>query len=312
MTTALPEIYTQIELFRKNLPAYLFAPDTIGTMHKTTVLDAVKRRYIQPNSPANLRWLVYDVDRPTASIDWYDKPCPPPNIVAMNRENGHAHFFYGLEVPVWRQYGAKDKAFRYASAIDVALTKTLDADHGYGKLIAKNPLRPDAWDVQVYQNYSYDLPLLADYLDLEPYQDLRRNLPPIGLGRNCTLFDRARMWAYKAIRRTWLNDDFWRWAVEGAATGYNDFPRPLDEAEVRATAKSIAKWTWRNMSPQGFQEWSEARRQKSMAVRRAGSIELFKKIQTLAAEHPKATQREIATLADCSVGSVNKALRATI
>lgn len=281
-------------------------------MYQTDVLTAVHKRYLQPNDHNNLRWLVYDIDRPTASFDWSDRACPPPNLVATNLENGHAHLFYGLEVPVWRQYGSKDKAFRYAASIDVALTKALDADPGYAKLIAKNPLRGDAWDVQTFQRFSYDLPWMADYLDLEPYQDQRRNLPPVGLGRNCTLFDRVRSWAYRAIRQVWLSKDFWRYSVEVVAQGYNDFPTPLPYPELKATAKSVANWTWANMSPEGFNRWSEARRAKSLAVRRANSLDISEQIRTLAAEHPEATLRELGALAGVSHETVRRALKATI
>lgn len=311
VSTVLQE-YNQLEHFRNSLPTRLFATDQLGPIYQTDVLNAVRRRYLQPNDSNNLRWLVYDVDRAGAMLDWQDRACPPPNIVATNRDNGHAHLFYGLEAPVWRQYGARDKAFRYAASIDVALTQKLDADPGYAKLIAKNPLRADAWEVQVFQRFSYDLPWLADYLDLEPYHDQRRNLPPVGLGRNCTLFDRVRQWAYRAIRQVWLSEDFWRYSVELVAQGYNDFPTPLPYPEVKATAKSIGKWTWNNMSREGFNRWAEARRQKSMAVRRANSLELFKKIQILAAEHPEATQRELAALSGASQTTVFKALEATI
>lgn len=311
MATAVQE-YNQLTRFRNTLPRRLFSTDQLGPMYQTDVLTAIHKRYIQPNDSKNLRWLVYDVDRDTASYDWSDRGCPPPNLVATNLDNGHAHLFYGLEVPVWRQYGVKDKAFRYAAAIDVAMTKALDADPGYAKLIAKNPLRADAWNVQTYQRYSYDLPWMADYLDLAPYQDQRRNLPPVGLGRNCTLFDRLRLWAYRAIRQVWLSEDFWRYSVEVVAQGYNDFPNPLPYTEIKATAKSVGKWTWNNMSREGFNRWAEARRQKSMAVRRANSVVLFKKIQALAAENPEATQRELAALAECSQKTISNALRATI
>lgn len=311
MTTATPE-YSQLQLFRKSLPAKPYTTDELGMLVIRPLETAIKNRYIQPNTPHDLRWLVYDVDRETAHYDWQDRHCPPPNFTAMNRENGHCHLFYGLEVPVWRQYGHKDAAFRYASAIDVALTTALDADPGYAKLISKNPLRQDAWEVNSYQNYSYDLPLLADYLDLIPFEDRRRNLPGIGLGRNCTLFDRTRMWSYRNIRREWLGEEFWMYSVGHVATAYNDFAHPLPFTEVRATSKSVGHWVWKHMSPIGFRAWADNRRAKSMAVRQGKAIELIKKIQTLAAENPEATQRELAALADCSLGSVNKALRATI
>ncbi len=298
----------QLSLFEKTLPKHLYATDELGFLKNLPKEFGIKKRFIQPNSSYNLRWFIYDVDRETATFDWYDRNCPPPNIIATNNDNGHAHLFYGLEVPVWRQYMSKDKAFRYASAVDVALTKALGADPGYAKLIAKNPLRRDAWTIQTFQQYSYDLPWLSDYLDMEPYQDLRRNLPDVGLGRNNTLFDRLRNWAYKAIRDVWISVEFWNYSVDVRAQGYNDFEHPLPYAEVKSTAKSVAKWTWANMSREGFQLWGDNRRNRSMAVRRDRSLELAKKIQELARQNPEATQRELAELAGCSAMTISRAL----
>lgn len=313
MSTAVQE-YKQIDLFRNTLPTRPYATDELGPMWRMDVLEAVKRRYISPNSQFDLRWLVYDVDRPTASFDWYDLNCPPPNWIAMNRENGHAHLGYGLERPVWQQFGPDSKAFRYAASVDVALTKKLAADPSYGKLIAKNPLRPDAWEVLVYQPVSYDLPWLADYLDLEPYQDRRRRLPDVGLGRNCTLFDYLRGWAYRNIRREWLSYDMWLYSVNVVGKSYNveEFRTPLGEREVFATSKSIAKWTWAHMSRRGFDEWSEARRRKSLAVRRDRADETAEKIRAAASENPSLSNRKLAALLGVSLDTVNRARRPTI
>jgi len=303
-------IVNQIEYFEKTLPQHLYATDELGFMKNVPREFGIKKRFLQPNNKYNLRWLIYDVDRETATFDWYDRPCPPPNIIATNPENGHAHLFYGLEVPVWRQYGNRDAAFRFACAVDVAMTKALDADPGYAKFISKNPLRSDAWIIQTYQQYSYDLPWMADYLDMEPYQDLRKNLPEVGLGRNCTLFDRLRKWAYKAIRENWISVDFWNYSVDVRAQGYNtQFDHPLPYSEVKATAKSVAKWTWANMSREGFRQWGNNRRNQSIASRRARSLELAKKIQELASLNPQATQHEIANLAGCSAMTVSRALK---
>lgn len=315
LSTAVQE-YNQIDLFRNRIPSRPYATDDLGPMRRMAAVEAVRKRFLQPNDDFNLSWLVYDVDRPTATLDWLDRKAPPPNIIATNRDNGHAHLFYGLEVPVWRQYGAKDKAFRYAAAVDVALTRQLDADPGFAKLLAKNPLREDSWLVQTFQQYSYDLPWLADWLDLEPYRDQRRRLPPVGLGRNCSLFDFSRHWAYRAVRRgPWLGGlDGFRWAVEGAACSYNaeEFPRPLPESEVRATAKSVAKWTWTHMSQEGFRAWGDARRDKSLAVRQARSEIRAAEIRDLAARDPGISNREIARRLGVSIDTVNRAMKTTI
>lgn len=311
VATAVQE-YSQIDLFRNRIPKRPYATDILGPMQKMPAFEAVRKRFLQPNDDFNLSWLVYDVDRPTATIDWIDRKCPPPNIIATNRETGHAHLFYGLEAPVWRQYGERDKAFRYAAAVDVALTRALEADTDYGKLLAKNPLREDAWIVQTFQRFSYDLPWLADYLDMEAYRDLRRNLPPVGLGRNCTLFEYTRRWAYKAIRREgWLGLEGFQWAVESTASGYNaaEFPQPLSFPEVRATAKSIAKWTWAHMSPEGFKAWADARRAKSLATRQGRAEALAERIRAKAHEEPGLSNRELARRLQVDEKTVRNARR---
>ena len=51
----------------------------------------------------------------------------------------------------------------------------------------------------------------------------------------------------------------WLGAVLGGALTYNEaFTAPLPHSEVRHTAKSISKWTWTHMSPEGFIERLES------------------------------------------------------
>jgi hypothetical protein len=273
---------------------------------------AIKKRYIQQNTPWELKWLVYDIDRPTASIDWLDGHAPSPNIIAMNPENGHAHFFYGLKVPVLKDgaIGARQRPLRYAASIDVALSRLLEADPGYSGLICKNPLH-NYWNVQEWLHCPYDLPWLADYLDLEPYRDARRHLPEIGLGRNCTLFDVTRRRAY-AMRRSacFLNVDFFVWEVTQYAARVNaEFLAPLPFSEVKATGKSIGKWTWANMSPQGFWNWGERRRVKSILVRKARSASRADNIRAYKAEHPEATTRQMGKIFGVNFNTISRALR---
>ena len=86
----------------------------------------------------------------------------------------------------------------------------------------------------------------------EPYNG-RKSLPEYGLGRNCTLFEKTRLWAYKAIRQGWPDYPAWLAACVDRASGYNaQFEQPLPANEVRHTAKSIAKWTHQHLSPAGF------------------------------------------------------------
>jgi hypothetical protein len=64
-------------------------------------------------------------------------------------------------------------------------------------------------------------------------------------------------------------------AVEQRAFAYNNFASQLSMSEVRAIAKSVARWTYRNFSHDGFSEHQAVLGRKggiaSGKVRRQGS-----------------------------------------
>jgi len=295
-----------LNLFEERLPQRPYCTDDLNELIIRAKKDAIKRRYIQQNDIMNLSWFVYDVDRPTAHFDWYELNAPAPNITAMNTENGHAHLFYGLEIPVHKQPEAHAAPLRYAAAIDVALTNKLKADPAYGGLICKNPLN-NFWNVQLWESVPYELSWLADYLDLQPYEDRRKYIPPVGLGRNCTLFDLTRHWAYRQIRKqeNFFNEEFFIYEIiQYAQMKNSEFPVPLPYSEVKATGKSIARWTWRNMSPRGFKLWGDNRRKKSIIVRASKADERAEKIRAFKKEHPQATNKDIAVNFSVSLRTV--------
>ncbi|MGV1309469.1 replication initiation protein, partial [Escherichia coli] len=148
----------------------------------------------------------------------------------------------------------KMKPLRYAAAVENALRKKLEADTGYSGLICKNP-NHSHWKIAVWQPELYTLDWLADYLDLTTAND-KEIVADYGLGRNCTLFDKTRRWAYRAIRQGWPEYDQWLQACYERASAYNlQFALPLDENEVMGIAKSIAKWTECNFSKDLFLEY---------------------------------------------------------
>jgi hypothetical protein len=301
--------------FKDVLPNKPYCTNELGILFIRARESAIKHRYVQQNSPFDLYWLVYDVDRPTSHFDWDEIPCtPPPNITVMNPDNGHSHLFYGLEVPVLKCIDnpkVHAKPLRYAAAIDIALALKLDADPGYTGLICKNPLH-NHWTVHVWQTHLYDLNWLADYLDLGPYKDGRRRLPPIGLGRNCTLFDLSRRWSYVQIRKTgvYAHENYFVDAVtDYAAKKNNDFPVPLPSSEIRSIGRSVGRWTWRNMSPEGFIEWGERRREHSIVVRQAKSAKRAEEIRAYKLEHPEMSNRKIALIFGVDERTVRRALQ---
>lgn len=241
----------QLEFFEKHLPTKPYCSDFLpaGLVVRGKQL-AMQKRYIQANGPTHLYWLAFDVDRETATFDWEDRRCPSPNIVVTNPDNGHAHLLYGLEVPVRKAPEAQLKPLRYAAAVEYALCTKLDADYGYAGLIVKNPLHKH-WKVQTHQESPYSLGWLSEYLPMDKI-DYRKKSLDYGLGRNCTVFDSLRHWAYRARLGDWKNLDDWIKACYERAESYNTFQCPLPSSEIRATAKSVGKYTWKNITYEGF------------------------------------------------------------
>lgn len=59
--------------FKNNLPQKPYCADELSFGLKIRPAEtAIKKRYLQYNKPTDLRWFVYDVDRPTAHFDWND------------------------------------------------------------------------------------------------------------------------------------------------------------------------------------------------------------------------------------------------
>ena len=141
---------------------------------------------------------------------------------------------------------------KYLAAIESAMTEKLQADRGFAGLLTKNPLHGH-WQTEIWTEHEYTLDELADYLDLKGHP--RKGIESSGLGRNCELFDSVRQWSYKAIREFWAPNykRYWNSAVYAHVEALNtQFKVPLPVSEVKAIAKSIANWTYREFTPQAF------------------------------------------------------------
>jgi hypothetical protein len=247
-------------LFLERLPRRPYCSDNLEAgLRIRPTQTALRYRHIQPNPPLAVAWLVFDIDYdyPQAALRWDMPNHPPPTITVVNPQNGHAHLVYGLNTPVAMSDTAKDAPIRYAAAIQAAFRARLGADNGYAGLIAKNPLHPD-WQVE-WVNKLYDLCELAEYVSLPKRIPARESF---GLGRNCTLFDELRAWAYQWIRvykKNGASQTEWHGAIRGQAESLNQFEAPLSFSEVHAIAKSVSKWVWQHFSDVTFSALQSAR-----------------------------------------------------
>ena len=239
-----------IDSFLTPLPYRPYCADDLAEGLRIRPLKTAKnRRYLQINPPSQLHYLVFDVDRQGAAFAWEDCDIAPPNYAAINPKNGHAHLVYKLAVPVTTSEHGRLEPLRYLAAVERGYRIELGADAGYSGLITRNPYKTPTLCLHKHE---YDLFELSDWLKRDLGEYAEKETAVAGLGRNVTLFDTTRVWAYKAIRfyriaaRSRLFD-VWRSEVEDYALGINSqFMTPLAYSEVKATAKSIAKYCWAN------------------------------------------------------------------
>jgi len=270
-----------LDLFedRERWPRKPYCSDDKTARNIRSLASAIKRPYIQANPPHIRIWSIYDVDRPGGAIAWEDAGLPPPSWAAANRANAHAHLVWGLVAPVLVDSpDLRQGPLRYLCAVEAAFRERLQADQGYSGLITKNPSHP-LWRTLRGPQMAYELGDLAEWVELPKFLPKRRP-EEIGLGRNVTVFDWLRRYAYRHIRH-YKGDvrNFVRWQnhLNGKALERNgDLQNPMDGREVWHIAKSVAKWTWRSFdieaSDARFSALQSYRGKKAM-VKRWGDSE---------------------------------------
>ena len=238
----------QLDLFN-SLPNKPYCMDEKpGYMLIRSKAIAVKKPYLQVNSPLTTIYFVFDDDKEDSALSWFDTNLPAPYWTTQNPDNGHCHHCYKLEIPLHTSEFSSIKAIKYAQAVYYAYALKLGADLSYSQLITKNPLHPQH-RTTYWTKQAYSLDYLADFVDLP--KKLPKKLEVVGLGRNVTMFEKGRRWAYTAIRDYMHHNSSYEWerAVKTHLEAINaGFEVPLPYSEVKATAKSIAKWVWQRFS----------------------------------------------------------------
>jgi hypothetical protein len=249
--------------FLDHIPDRPYCTDDLGAgLQVRPKATALQRVYLQPNGPGMVWSLVYDVDRRVVDPEklapvWEDAGVPAPNFATINRANGRGHLVYMLTAGVCKTSAARLEPLRYVAAIEKAMTRALGADPGYAGLVTKNPLHK-RWQTWEIHGQGFTLGELAEGLDLSAAANRATGGEVHGLGRNVTLFDDGREVAYKAIRDYWAPDGLHRWSavvLERLEHINGQFPQPLPRSEVRSTAKSIGRWTWTHITPDGYQQY---------------------------------------------------------
>lgn len=261
------ESSSQIALFVSDrLPRKPYCVDQYGPGIRwriRAVDQALRHLHIQPNTKTVIWRLIFDIDRPGAAFAYEQANLPPPNWAATNPDNGHAHVSYEIEIPV-SMIDRKTKPAQLLIAIETAFGQRLGADKAYSGAICKNPLHGH-WKVLEFHQTAYSLTELAESVATELAAKKVKGIDPAAcycIGRNFTMFEHLRKWAYRAVRDYWRPNglDAWidavRWQIDliwgEDQTNWTTDSHAYSDNERQDTAKSVARWVWKEMTPSSF------------------------------------------------------------
>lgn len=233
------------------LPLWPLATDDWASgVYRMARGQALRHRHIEANPAAISNLLVVDVDHPDSALRALCAAGnhPMPTAIVENPSNGHCHAVWALQTPFCRTEYARRGPLAYAAAVTEGLRRAVDGDRGYSGLMTKNPLHQD-WDThwihhQLRTLGELEAELGSSHMPPAKWRQTKRHrADPVGLGRNCSLFETARYWAYREIRHHFGDPTGLAAAIASEAEAINaSYTEPLPASEVRAIAASITRW----------------------------------------------------------------------
>lgn len=308
--------------------------------------EALRRPYIQPNSPTHFYRVVVDLDyyqdkralelaldiRFIGNEDAWTKELgvPAPSWVALSPGKNSAHAGFELATPVARHQHARRKPLEFLAAVERGLMCQMHADEGFSGQLCKNPLS-EFWELLIGQPEPFELSDFGSYFEFPKKRQYNRQ-PRGEVGRAVYLFDELRFWAYENVDsyRNAGTIDAWAAAVLSTAEGINSRRYEhlalvatrdrglLPLSEVRSAARSVSRWTWANYGNgevrQAFSELQAYRgtlgaaaAAKVKRARREGQI--IDAIREITASGRLATMKNVAPLVGCSQSALSQSYR---
>jgi hypothetical protein len=268
-----------METFKNQLPIKPYCSNDLSVgISIRNKQKALEMLYIQANQPAIQTCLVFDLDEDNAFYKFEEVGLPVPHAITKNPANGRCHYLYMLAAGVCKTENAKLKPLEFASKVENGMAVKLGADLGYSGFITKNPMNSH-WSPYWSGAELYDLGFLSEHVNLISNKKLKSE--SYGLGRNVNLFEDLRLYAYRNVLKFKRSSTFEKWHMdlERISMGLNSTQNPnnlLPYSEVKATAKSVAKWTWKNFTNEKFSSIQSNRAKKNTAPKKAkGLIEFL-------------------------------------
>lgn len=249
---------------------YVAGPDRIIT-GRVPKAETNKHEYVQVNPRDLIFNMIFDLDADKAVEDWYDNiPFLPAYFVGKRRRGKivRPHAIVKLRNPVdLRKWSQACLYYAIRQRLQELLTfgDTCILDDG-DKVTTKNP-NCGHWDVVLGEDRLWTLHELRDVLQMAKPDELDKSdmisvyrragnyfdADKAKQGRHCMLFESMRGLAYMHKKNCASQEELFQYVYREAIQfdAMNNRHSPLKPSQIKATARSIAKWTWRYFTGHG-------------------------------------------------------------
>lgn len=264
-----------IETFKNQLPVKPYCSNDLENgliiRNKNKALEML---YLQANQPSIQTCLLFDLDEDNAFYKFEEVGLPIPTFITKSPLSGRCHYGYMLKAGVCKTQHARLKPLKYAAAVESGIASKLASDYGYSGLITKNPLH-EHWSPYWSGADLYELDYLADFVELETPKKVEK-VKGYGLGRNVNLFDDLRAYAYRSVLK-FKSGAYEAWEADllRVAQGLNSHCNalnPLQYNEIKATARSVSKWTWKHFDSASFAEIQAVRGKRNLGKKKNTNV----------------------------------------
>lgn len=268
------------EILKSQIPLKPYATNDLEfgltIQNKNKALDML---YLQVNHPLYLHTMIFDLDKENCFYEFENAHLPIPSFITKSPESGRCHYGYMLNAPISSTEKSRQKPVKFARAVYFNMATRLGADLSYAGLITKNPMNSH-WSPFWSGADLYELNDLADcFDDLEDPK--KRENTEFAFGRNVEIFDTQRKWAYKNVLK-YKNessfDAFYKELLLKCETfnSFANYNNLLPYKELVSTAKSIAKFCWKEFSNEKLHD-IQSKKQKARRSKRTEKQKLHTK-----------------------------------
>lgn len=239
---------------------------------------AIKRPRVQVNTQDLIHNAIFDMDSKHAMLDWLDYVPIKPAYFVGKVEKGviiRPHAVIKLRIPVnLKKRKQASLYFAIRARIEELLSFGGTKVDGGDKITTKNPNARKHWKFRIGDDRLWTLDELRIALDMPMPDELDReeivstyrqagdyfNLENAQQGRNCMLFESIRGLVYMHKSQCGSEEQLYQYALTEARQfeALNNPRNPQRPSEIKATARSVARWTWRNYTGRG--EYRDIRR----------------------------------------------------